>query len=360
MKKTLTVNLGGTVVHIDEDAYQLLDKYLANLRIHFRKEEGSEEIMNDFEMRISELLNERVRLGHEVITIEHVEEVIRRMGKPEELFEGEEEKEYKEEAKTYAFQEEEIPRGSKKLMRDPDNRVLGGVAGGIAAYMGWDVTAVRLAMIILLFVPYAPIIILYLILWLVMPLARTAADKLMMRGQSVTLENIGKTVTDGFEKVSNNVNNYMSSDKPRSFLQKLVKSGEIKVNGKFHPQIPGHTDRDHPAAATATCRLHIDSRHLCPYCRRHWLPVSIVAIRSQPDSGSTYSIGNHGLYRLHSADRHSYLRAGICHLHAVIQSKTIAQHGKMDTADFMAGIRGAEHRLFLSNRNKRMEHIALV
>ena len=166
MKKTLTVNLGGTVFHIDEDAYQLLDKYLANLRIHFRKEEGSEEIMNDFEMRISELFNERVRLGYEVITIEHVEEVIKRMGKPEELFEGEEEKEYKEEARTQAFQEEEIPRGPKKLMRDPDNRVLGGVAGGIAAYMGWDVTAVRLAMIILLFIPYAPIIILYLTIFL--------------------------------------------------------------------------------------------------------------------------------------------------------------------------------------------------
>ena len=64
MKKTLTVNLGGTVFHIDEDAYQLLDKYLSNLRIHFRKEEGSDEIMDDFEMRISELLNERVRLGY--------------------------------------------------------------------------------------------------------------------------------------------------------------------------------------------------------------------------------------------------------------------------------------------------------
>ena len=67
MKKTLTVNLGGTVFHIDEDAYQLLDKYLSNLRIHFRQEEGSDEIMDDFEMRISELLNERVRLGYEVI-----------------------------------------------------------------------------------------------------------------------------------------------------------------------------------------------------------------------------------------------------------------------------------------------------
>lgn len=222
MKKTLTVNLGGTVFHIDEDAYQLLDKYLANLRIHFRKEEGSDEIMNDFEMRISELFNERIRLGYEVITIEHVEDVIKRMGKPEELFEGEEKEEYKEENKSRAFREEEIHSGPKKLMRDPDNRVLGGVAGGIAAYTGWDATAIRLAMILLLFVPYAPVVILYLILWLVMPLARTAADKLMMRGQSVTLENIGKTVTNGFEKVSNNVNDYISSEKPRNFLQKLA------------------------------------------------------------------------------------------------------------------------------------------
>ena len=181
--------------------------------------------MNDFEMRISELFNERVRLGHEVITIEHVEEVIKRMGKPEELFGGEDEKEYvREESKAHTFQEEETTGGRKKLMRDPDNRVLGGVASGIAAYMGWDITAIRLIMIILLFIPtpYVPIVILYLILWLVMPLARTAADKLMMRGKSVTLENIGKTVTDGFEKVSNNVNDYVNSDKPRSFLQQLA------------------------------------------------------------------------------------------------------------------------------------------
>lgn len=222
MKKTLTVNLGGTVFHIDEDAYQLLDKYLSNLRIHFRKEEGSEEIMNDFEMRISELFNERVRLGHEVITIEHVEEVIKRMGKPEELF-GNENEESKEDPKERTHQEQNAPHGKKRLMRDPDDRVIGGVASGIAAYMGWDVTAIRLAMILLLFIPYLHgISVLYIVLWLVMPLARTAADKLIMRGKSVTLENIGKTVTDSFEKVSSNVNDYISSDKPRSFLQQLA------------------------------------------------------------------------------------------------------------------------------------------
>lgn len=217
MKKTLTINLGGTVFHIDEDAYQLLDKYLSNLRIHFRKEEGSEEIMNDFEMRISELFSERVRLGHEVITIEHVEEVINRMGKPEEIFEEE-----KETTGKRVYQEQVIS-GKKKLMRDPDNRVIGGVAAGIAAYMGWDVTAVRLAMILLLFIPFVHwMALLYIILWLVMPLAKTAADRLIMRGKSVTLETIGQTVTDGFEKVSNNVNDYISSDKPRSFFQKIA------------------------------------------------------------------------------------------------------------------------------------------
>ena len=226
MKKTLTVNLGGTVFNIDEDAYQLLDKYLTNLRIHFQKEEGSEEIMNDFEMRISELFSERIRLGYEVITIEHVEEVIKRMGKPEDIFEGEEGKEEKQEKQAESTNEvpsdDKITEGRKKLMRDPDNRILGGVASGIAAYMGWDATAVRLAMIILLFVPYAPIVLLYLILWLVMPQARTATDRLMMRGESVTLENIGKTVTNGFEKISDNVNNYVSSDKPKSTLRKIA------------------------------------------------------------------------------------------------------------------------------------------
>lgn len=222
MKKTLTVNLGGTVFHIDEDAYQLLDKYLSNLRIHFRKEEGSEEIMNDFEMRISELFGERVRLGHEVITIEHVEEVINRMGKPEEIFEEEETEEEKENAKKRVFQEQVIT-DKKKLMRDPDNRVIGGVAAGIAAYMGWDTTAVRLAMILLLFIPFVHwMALLYIILWMVMPVARTAADRLIMRGKSVTLETIGQTVTDGFEKVSSNVNDYISSDKPRNFFQKLA------------------------------------------------------------------------------------------------------------------------------------------
>lgn len=220
MKKTLTVNLGGSVFHIDEDAYQLLDKYLTNLRAHFQKEEGSDEIMGDFESRISELFSERIRLGYEVITIEQVEEVIRRMGKPEEIFDEEERKGTpEEEASAQAAGQASTAR--RRLMRDPDNRILGGVAGGFAAYLGWDATWVRVAFFVLMFF-YGITIPLYCLLWIIIPMARTATEKLEMRGQNVTVENIGKTVTDGFEKATDRVNDYLSSDKPRNLIQKIA------------------------------------------------------------------------------------------------------------------------------------------
>lgn len=227
MKKTLTVNLGGTVFHIDEDAYQLLDKYLSNLRIHFLKEEGAEEIMADFEMRISELLNERIRLGYEVITLEQVEQVIKRMGKPEEIFDEEEKQSAGGESKTILEIKEQPVK--KRLMRDPDNRILGGVASGFAAYMDWDPTAVRIGMLVLIFF-YGLTIPIYLLLWLIIPMARTATEKLQMRGESITIESIGKTVTDGFEKVSSHVNDYITSGNHRTAFQKFA-DGAVAVIG---------------------------------------------------------------------------------------------------------------------------------
>lgn len=85
MKKTLTINLGGTVYHIDDDAYRLLDNYLANLKHYFRKQEGAEEIVNDIEMRIAELFAEKIAEGKQVITVSDVEEIIARVGKPEDF-----------------------------------------------------------------------------------------------------------------------------------------------------------------------------------------------------------------------------------------------------------------------------------
>ena len=83
MKKTLTINLGGIVYHIDDDAYRLLDNYLSNLKHYFRKQEGAEEIVDGIEMRIAELFAEKVTEGKQVITVSDVEEIIARVGKPD-------------------------------------------------------------------------------------------------------------------------------------------------------------------------------------------------------------------------------------------------------------------------------------
>ncbi|KAA6341911.1 hypothetical protein EZS27_010296 [termite gut metagenome] len=209
MKKTLTVNLGGTVFHIDEDAYRLLDNYLSNLKLHFRKQEGADEIINDIENRISELFNEKVNNGIQVITITHVEEVIKRMGYPEELAgENEESKNSK--------------TTRQRLYRDSDNKMLGGVISGLAAYLDWDITLLRLIFIIILFISFGTSTLVYIVCWLIIPEAKTAAEKLNMHGEEVTVENIGRTVTDGFERVTHGVNNYIHSDKPRTLLQKLA------------------------------------------------------------------------------------------------------------------------------------------
>ena len=212
----MTVNLGGTVFNIDDDAYRLLDNYLNNLRHHFRKEVGADEIVDDIERRISELFTERCTAGRQVITLADVEMVIARMGKPEEM--------EQDDAESAAPNPEEqqtasVPR--RRLFRDPDDKILGGVFGGIAAYFEVDAALLRLLMFVLLLTTSGFMIPAYILCWIFIPLARTAADKLSMRGEAVTVENIGRTVTDGFERVSNGVNDYVRSGKPRTFLQKL-------------------------------------------------------------------------------------------------------------------------------------------
>ena len=232
MKKTLTVNLGGTVFNIDDDAYRLLDNYLSNLRLHFRKEAGADEIVDDIERRISELFTENLSSGAQVITITEVEEVIARMGRPEEM-----EPESGDAGETADAGSENNAGGGygagawndngsegtirRRLYRNPDDKMLGGVVGGLAAFLNCNATAIRLFLLLLLLLGTKLLILTYIICWLIIPEAHTAAEKLSMRGEAVTLENIGKTVTDGFERATDGVNAYIHSEKPRSLLQKL-------------------------------------------------------------------------------------------------------------------------------------------
>lgn len=220
MKKTLTVNLGGTVYHIDEDAYSLLDNYLNNLRYHFRKEEGADEIVRDMECRIGELFSEQLRRGQQVITVENVEEVIAQMGKPEDLNSTD-----TTEEKTHTEHGESYQKAKRRLFRNPDDRILGGVASGLAAYWGWDVTWVRIILLGLGFLMKG-LLLVYILAWIIIPLARTATEKLQMRGEPINVDSIGKTVTGGFEKM----NEYMHSDQPRSLLHRIG-NGIVTVAG---------------------------------------------------------------------------------------------------------------------------------
>ncbi|MDR0540679.1 MAG: DUF2807 domain-containing protein [Dysgonamonadaceae bacterium] len=197
MKKTLTVNLNGRVFNIDEDAYQLLDKYLRNLRIYFRKEDGSDEILADFEARIEELLSDRVRLGYSVITIAEVEQVIARMGRPGDF--GENEEDVREE-KSAGCREDEFAQVKKKFYRNPDDKMFAGLCSGVAAYFGWNIVAVRIIVGILVPATSFWIVPVYLIGWLVIPEAVTAEQQLEMQGKPITVENIGKTVAAGMEE----------------------------------------------------------------------------------------------------------------------------------------------------------------
>jgi len=195
MKKTITVNLNGKVFTMDEDAYRLLDNYLNNLRIYFRKEEGSSEIISDFEARIEELFSEKTRLGYEVITIEHVEAVIARVGKPADFADRDEENE--EESHLHFTEQRDV---KKRFFRNTDDKMLGGICSGIAAYFGWDVLAVRIIFIVLIFATSGTIVPFYLIAWIIFPSAYTAEQKLQMQGKPITVENIGRTVAAEVEQ----------------------------------------------------------------------------------------------------------------------------------------------------------------
>lgn len=200
MKKTLTVNLNNTVFHIDNDACELLQQYLNDVETRLSPDE-KKEVMNDIEARISELFSEKLQKGKNVINIADVEEVIGILGKPNQFSE--------EESETQ--QNTEVPPGSggprvkRKYYRDVDNAVLGGVASGLAALLGWDVVLVRILMVLVIFLGYGTLIPIYIIVWLIAPPALTVAQKLEMQGENVTAERIKSEI--------NNMKSYVESEK---------------------------------------------------------------------------------------------------------------------------------------------------
>ncbi len=197
MNKTVTVNIGGIVFHIDENAYERFKQYLESIRVHFTGSDGRDEIMQDIESRIAEMFQDRIKDQKQVITLSDVEEVTVLMGKPEQF--GDEESGEKE--RTADATEIKVKR---RLFRNPDDKLLGGVCSGIAAYFDLDPIWFRLAFAVAFFFGGSGLL-LYLILWIVIPKAVTTADKLMMKGEPVTVSNIEKNVQEELEHLKKKV-----------------------------------------------------------------------------------------------------------------------------------------------------------
>jgi phage shock protein PspC (stress-responsive transcriptional regulator) len=200
------------VLHIDEDAYKILSEYLEKLSSHFKDDPAKEEIMADIEFRIAELLSEKLSSKEQAVNIEHITEIIGIMGKPEDF--GSEAEENSETA-------DKTKKKHKRLYRNPDDKILGGVASGLAAYLNTDPTLVRILLVILGFLSFGFSIVLYLLFWIIVPEAETLSEKLEMRGEDISIENIKKNIQPEFEKVKKTVNNFVHSDNFRETAKEI-------------------------------------------------------------------------------------------------------------------------------------------
>ncbi len=222
MNKTVNINLGGMFFHIDEDAYQKLTRYFDAIKRSLSNSSGQDEIIKDIEMRVSELLNEKQKTDKHVVGMKDVDEVITVMGQPED----------------YRIDDEGIgsttsnftsPSASntRKLYRDSENGMIGGVLAGLGHYFGIDKVWLRIFLLVLVFA-WGTGVLAYIILWIVMPEAKTTAEKLEMTGEPVTISNIEKKVREEFDNVSEKLKNANYDE-----MGNRVKTGAEKVGSSL-------------------------------------------------------------------------------------------------------------------------------
>lgn len=231
MKKTVSINLAGLIFNVEEDGYELLKNYLEEIKAIFSSEEGVSEMLEDIEARIAELFHAKLNVSKQVITESDVSSIMEIMGKPTDYKVDTEEGE-SETGKTYTTDEPFNDKGNKRLYRDEDNAAVGGVCAGLGHYFDIDPVIIRVLFVLMVILGGSGILV-YLILWIVVPEAKTTAQKLQMRGQPVNLDNI-KDYVNNFTKEAKT-----SASKAASSIKKTVnKSGSVigsifKVFGKI-------------------------------------------------------------------------------------------------------------------------------
>lgn len=182
MKKVININFQGRVIPIEETAFELLKQYIESLRRYFANEEGRDEIINDIESRIAELFSERIKKGATCITDDDVNAIIASMGRPED-FEAEaasttdanggstqqqqsssqQGQSASSSSSSYNYGNTRAGRG--RLYRNADDKIVGGVASGLANYFGIDPVIMRILFVVL----FAPLFWVYILLWVIIP-----------------------------------------------------------------------------------------------------------------------------------------------------------------------------------------------
>lgn len=205
MKKTVSINLGGIVFNIDDDACDRLSQYLSDLEKRFPEEERAE-IIRDIEERMAELLNFKLQ-NRNVVEISDVEEVIEVIGRPEQFDDENAGETDKASAATSSTTQEATTEKKKsfharKLYRNSNDRMVSGVASGVAAYFDIDPAIVRILFVVLTLASFGWGILIYLILYIAMPEAKTKAQFLEMQGIEPTLENINNFHQEPVERSS--------------------------------------------------------------------------------------------------------------------------------------------------------------
>jgi len=217
MNKTININLGGIFFHIDELAYQKLKRYLDAIRRSLSDDpQGRDEILNDIELRIGELLSERITNDRQVVNESDIDEITKIMGKPEDYLVDEE-----------LFEDEPVNKqksSSKKLFRDGEDKFLGGVSSGLAHYFGVNPLWVRLLWVFTVVVGFGTGIPIYILLWILIPEAETTAEKLQMKGEPVNISNIERKIREEFQDVSTRVKDGVND------VTEKVRSTEFKKN----------------------------------------------------------------------------------------------------------------------------------
>lgn len=225
MNKTISITLGGLIFNIDDEAYLLLKNYLTKLQLYFQHEEGASEIIQDIEARIAEIFTEALSNNKQVIEIQDVNNVIEQLGQPQDMLDDDLADEY-EEAKNDSEKEYKHVSDQKKMFRNPEDSIIAGVCSGLAAYLGVDAVWLRLFFIaIALF--FGNGIILYIILWIAIPEAKSTADKLRMHGKPININNIEETIKKEFNHIKDGISGVVNDKDVHS---KVRNAGNVISN----------------------------------------------------------------------------------------------------------------------------------